>query len=77
MSIRSGGRLGGWASRGRPAVEISRVDTVGKTDVETFENAKTGATLESAWRQSSGELDEDLYLSITYASTIPSDPYQG
>ncbi|HEY0934439.1 MAG TPA: hypothetical protein VGD91_11920 [Trebonia sp.] len=64
-------------SSGRPAVEISRVDTVGKTDVQTFENPKTGATLESAWRQASGAFDEDLYLSISYTNVIPPDPYQG
>jgi hypothetical protein len=62
-------------SSGRPAVEISRTDTVGKTEVETFENPKTGATLESAWRQASGEFDEDLYLSISYTSAIPPSPY--
>jgi hypothetical protein len=63
-------------SAGRPAVEISRTDTVGKTDVETFENPKTGATLESAWRQASGALDEDLYESISYTNTVPANPYQ-
>jgi hypothetical protein len=62
-------------SSGRPAVEISRTDTVGKTDVETFENPKTGATLESSWRQASGEFDEDLYLSISYTNTVPPSPY--
>jgi hypothetical protein len=64
-------------SAGRPAVEISRVDTVAKADVETFENPKTGATLESAWLEPSGEFLEDLYLSITYTNHIPANPYQG
>jgi hypothetical protein len=64
-------------STGRPAVEISRVDQVGKTDVETFENPRTGATLESAWREPTGEFLEDLYLSISYTSHIPANPYQG
>lgn len=62
-------------SAGRPAVEISRTDTVGKTDVMTFENPKTGATLESAWRQADGEFDEDLYLSISYTNSVPPSPY--
>jgi hypothetical protein len=69
-------KTGAVDSKGRPAVEISRVDTMAKTDVETFENPLTGGTLESAWK-SSGELDEDLYLSTTYTNTIPPDPYKG
>jgi hypothetical protein len=64
-------------SAGRPAVEISRVDQVAKANVETFENPKTGATLESAWLEPSGEFLEDLYLSITYTNHIPANPYQG
>lgn len=70
-------RTGVTDSSGRPAVEISRVDTVSKTNVQTFENPKTGATLESAWIEPSGELLEDLYLSITYTNHIPANPYQG
>jgi hypothetical protein len=62
-------------SSGRPAVEISRVDTVGKTDVETFENRATGATLESAWHQASGEFDADLYQSISFTNSLPANPY--
>jgi hypothetical protein len=64
-------------SAGRPAVEISRVDQVAKADVETFENPSTGATLESAWREPSGEFLEDLYRSISYTNHLPADPYQG
>jgi hypothetical protein len=64
-------------SAGRPAVEISRLDQVAKANVETFENPKTGATLETAWAEPSGELIEDLYLSITYTNHIPANPYQG
>jgi hypothetical protein len=60
---------------GRPATEISRYDAASKTNVETFENPATGATLESAWR-SPGEFDEDLYLSTTYTNTIPANPYE-
>ena len=63
-------------SAGRPAVEISRTSTFYREKVETFENPKTGATLESAWIEPGGELLEDLYLSITYTNQIPPDPYQ-
>jgi hypothetical protein len=70
-------RTGVTDSAGRPAVEISRVDNVSKADVETFENPATGATLESAWRESSGEFLEDLYLSIAYTNHVPPNPYQG
>jgi hypothetical protein len=70
-------RTGVADSAGRPAVEISRVDQVAKVNVETFENPKTGATLESAWIEPSGEFLEDLYLSITYTDHIPANPYQG
>jgi hypothetical protein len=63
-------------SSGRPAVEISRVANAGKTDVQTFEDPKTGATLESAWRQASGEFSEDLYLSVSYTNHIPANPYR-
>lgn len=63
-------------STGRPAIEISRFDTAAKTDVETFENPTTGATLESAWDGPSSNFSEDLYLSIAYTNTIPANPYQ-
>jgi hypothetical protein len=70
-------KTGARDSSGRPAVEISRTDQVAQAKVETFENPKTGATLESAWIEPSGELLEDLYLSITYTNHIPANPYQG
>jgi len=70
-------KTGARDSSARPAVEISRTDQVAKAKVETFENPKTGATLESAWIEPSGELLEDLYLSITYTNHIPANPYQG
>ena len=70
-------KTGAADTAGRPAVEISRVDTVARVKVETFENPKTGATLESAWVEPSGEFLEDLYLSITYTNHIPANPYQG
>jgi hypothetical protein len=64
-------------SAGRPAVEISRVASFAKENVETFENPRTGATLESAWLEPTGEFIEDLYLSISYTNQIPANPYQG
>jgi hypothetical protein len=70
-------KTGARDSSGRAAVEISRTDQVAKAKVETFENPKTGATLESAWIEPSGELLEDLYLSISYTNHIPANPYQG
>jgi len=70
-------KTGATDSTGRPAVEISRVDQVAKVNLETFENPKTGATLESAWIEPSGQFLEDLYLSITYTNHIPANPYQG
>ena len=63
-------------SSGRPAVEISRVSTQGE-NVQTFENPKTGATLESAWAARGGGFVEDLYLSITYTNDVPANVYQG
>jgi hypothetical protein len=63
-------------SSGRPAVEISRFEVWAKQEVEAFEDAKTGATLESAWVGPSANYAEDLYLSVTYASTVPADPYK-
>ena len=62
-------------SAGRPAVEISRNSTWDNERVETFENPRTGATLESAWVEPWGEVLEDLYLSISYTSHIPANPY--
>jgi hypothetical protein len=70
-------RSGATDSAGRPAVEISRHSTFNNEDVKTFENPKTGATLESAWVEPGGELLEDLYLSISYTNHIPANPYQG
>jgi len=63
-------------SSGRPAVEISRFEAWSKQEVEAFEDAKTGATLESAWVGPSANYAEDLYLSVTYINTVPADPYK-
>jgi hypothetical protein len=62
---------------GRPATEISRVNTVAHDDAETFLDPRTGGTLESAWAYPSGEFDADLYEKITYTNALPSDPYNG
>jgi hypothetical protein len=70
-------KTGATDSAGRPAVEISRVSTAAKDDVETFENPRTGATLESAWVEPGGDVLEDLYLSISYTNHLPANPYQG
>jgi hypothetical protein len=63
-------------SSGRPAVEISRYEAWSKQEVEAFEDAKTGATLESAWVGPSANYAEDLYLSVTYTNTVPAGPYK-
>jgi hypothetical protein len=63
-------------SSGRPAVEISRYEVWAKQEVEAFEDAKTGATLESAWVGPSANYAEDLYLSVTYTNTVQADPYK-
>lgn len=63
-------------SAGRPAVEISRVNDWGKANVMTFENPKTGATLETASKLPAEGVNQDLYLSITYSNSVPGNPYQ-
>jgi hypothetical protein len=69
-------RTGATDSSGRPATEISRIDVaIGQTS-ETFEDPRTGATLESAWIGPWGVSAEDLYQSIRYTSAIPADPYK-
>jgi hypothetical protein len=65
-------------SSGRPATEISGATSPLHGDTaEVFEDPATGATLESAWTTNAGGFFEDLYLKITYTSTIPADPYNG
>ena len=63
-------------SSGRPAVEISRFEGWSKQEVEAFEDPQTGATLESAWVGPSAGYAEDLYVSVTYTNTVPTDPYK-
>jgi hypothetical protein len=62
-------------SSGRPAVEISWFDPGENEDIQAYEDPATGATLESAWTGTNGLFDEDLYLSVSYASSIPANPY--
>jgi hypothetical protein len=85
-------------SIGRPAVEISRIDTSGLPSGQsdgrvyaTFESPATGAVLESAITYPPGSgvntpqdpaakgtvVDSTVYLSVTRASVVPSDPYGG
>jgi hypothetical protein len=85
-------------SLGRPAVELSRVDSSGlpggKSDGDvyaTYESSDTGAVLESTVSYPPGSdvvtpqdpsgtstvIDTTVYLSVTWASTIPADPYAG
>jgi hypothetical protein len=63
-------------SSGRPAVEISCFEAWSKQEVESFEDAKTGATLESAWVGPTANYAEDLCLSVTYTATVAPDPYE-
>jgi hypothetical protein len=83
---------------GRPATEISRVDSSGlpggKSDgisYATYENPATGAVLESTVTYPPGSdivtpqdptgnrtvVDAVLYLSVTWATAVPADPYGG
>lgn len=69
-------RTGVHDSSGRPATEISRLNSVARDDAEVFVDPVTGATRESAWVGPGVSLSEDLYWSIRYTSTIPTDPYK-
>jgi hypothetical protein len=69
---------------GRPAVEISRFDSVSKTTYATFEDPTTTVVLEQTYTNPpntgdgpSGFVGTDLYLSTARASTIPPNPYGG
>ena len=63
-------------SAGRAAVEISRVNNWGKATIMTFENPKSGATLETASQLPGEGLNEDLYLAVKYSNAIPGNPFQ-
>jgi len=70
-------RPGASDSSGRPATEISRLNSVAGDDAEVFVDPTTGQTIESAWAGPGAYLAEDLYSKITYTNTIPADPYHG
>jgi len=57
---------------GRPAIEISRPDSIVAEVTATFENPSTGAVLESY----DSETGTDLYESITSSATLPANPYR-
>ncbi len=58
---------------GRPAIEISRFNTITKESSATFENPRTGAVLESLDDQT----DSAVYQSITSYDSPPANPYAG
>ena len=61
---------------GRAAVEISRYDSAAGVDDQTFENARTGAVLETVFVYNGSEAKGiDLYTSVTSSNTFPGDPY--
>jgi hypothetical protein len=61
---------------GRPAVEISRYDSVAGVEDQTFENPASGAVLETAFFYGAGKPEgTDLYTSVTSSNTLPGDPY--
>jgi hypothetical protein len=69
---------------GRPAVEISRFDSVSKTTYATFQDPGTTAVLEQTYTNPpntgdgpSGFVGTDLYLSTTRTGTVPPNPYGG
>jgi hypothetical protein len=69
---------------GRPAVEISRFDSVSKMTYATFEDPTTTAVFEQTYTNPpntgdgpSGFVGTDLYLSTARSSTVPPNPYGG
>ena len=58
---------------GRPAIEISRYDSVVGVDSATFESPSTGAELE----QDFSNAGTNLFESITSSATLPANPYTG
>lgn len=62
---------------GRPAVEISRLDSAEGIDYQTFENPATGAVLETAFVHVDTKTEgTDLHQSVTGSNTLPPNPYQ-
>ncbi|MGI8449143.1 MAG: hypothetical protein ACR2MP_18585 [Streptosporangiaceae bacterium] len=69
--------------RGRPAVEISWFDRVTSDTLATFEDPSTTRMLEqtdtstpAAVNGHTSSTGRDLYLSITRAGSVPSNPYR-
>jgi hypothetical protein len=61
---------------GRPAVEISRLDTAVGVEDQTFENPATGAVLETAFVYLGSKTEgTDLYQSVTSSNALPANPY--
>ena len=58
---------------GRPAVEISRLDTVSGVLLTTFESPSTGAVLE----QDFSDAGSAVYVGVTGSATFPANPYSG
>ena len=58
---------------GRPAIEISRYDSVVGVDSATFESPSTGAELE----QNFSDAGTNVFESITSSATLPANPYSG
>jgi hypothetical protein len=72
-------------SIGRPAIEISRVDSADKDTIAVFEDPATGRVLESTDTFPADKADgfvgatySDLYLSVTRTAARPTtNPYRG
>ncbi len=61
---------------GRPAVEISRLDSAVGVNDQTFEDPATGAVLETAFAYTASQTEgTDLYQSVTSSNTLPRNPY--
>ncbi len=60
-------------STGRPAIEISRYDSVAHEEATTFESPSTGAVLE----QDYSDAGTDVYAAVTGYATPPANPYSG
>jgi hypothetical protein len=70
-------------SLGRPAVKISRFNSVNKVTDVTFEDPATTNVLETLFLYPPGfsgaaaSSGSDLYLSVRRIGTVPGDPYRG
>ncbi len=69
--------------RGRPAVEISRVESKTGVVLATYEDPATVTLLEQtdsyppSYSGGHTSVGRDLYLSITRTSAVPANPYAG